>query len=454
MGVRKGAPPLASRPLFVPAAWASPPSENFANFFAHILAELPGARELGSHLKPQDAARAARAMGKQARKRKRKEAQRKINRQQYRARKPQRSYGASDLIGGEGDATPSRKRARPAALPSVLVLGDGDFTFTRGLVRRRHGGKGVVGTSFDSRTAVLRKYPNSETVLAEIARGKARILHGIDARALHTGPLRSELFDRIVFNFPHSGQQRVHVNRALLRDFFSSATRVLSPGGEIHVTLRDRPPYSNWQVELQASAAGLTVASNRMFDPSQFPGYAHRTTLADAEAFDFRFCRTRVFRVVSAARGSKRSRREQTIDDGSKADELSESDEDVSPVSDQLFEVFAAAAPTRVPGWLEDASLGQRSDTRSRSRRHPQLDEEIPGQDSGRSKRPRNATAVEPSPHRSKANTHSLLVAQFEKLRKGKKRRSLPLDRGDVPMAPASRLKRSKYGGPVSTSEG
>lgn len=35
-------------------------------------------------------------------------------------------------------------------------------------------------------------------------------------------------FDRIMFNFPHSGEQRVHINRALLRDFFLSCRPHLS----------------------------------------------------------------------------------------------------------------------------------------------------------------------------------------------------------------------------------
>lgn len=30
------------------------------------------------------------------------------------------------------------------------------------------------------------------------------------------------LFDRVVFNFPHTGKQRIHLNRNLIRDFFAS----------------------------------------------------------------------------------------------------------------------------------------------------------------------------------------------------------------------------------------
>lgn len=35
-------------------------------------------------------------------------------------------------------------------------------------------------------------------------------------------PKKRVLFDRVVFNFPHTGKQRTHLNRNLIRDFFAS----------------------------------------------------------------------------------------------------------------------------------------------------------------------------------------------------------------------------------------
>jgi hypothetical protein len=46
-------------------------------------------------------------------------------------------------------------------------------------------------------------------------------------------------FDRIVFNFPHSGQQRVHINRALLKEFMQSAAGFSKEGGQVcHVSVK------------------------------------------------------------------------------------------------------------------------------------------------------------------------------------------------------------------------
>jgi hypothetical protein len=43
----------------------------------------------------------------------------------------------------------------------------------------------------------------------------------------------------IVFNFPHTGMQRVHENRSMLAGFFRAAHKVLPMRGTVHVTIKD-----------------------------------------------------------------------------------------------------------------------------------------------------------------------------------------------------------------------
>ncbi|CAM9923352.1 unnamed protein product, partial [Hapterophycus canaliculatus] len=89
------------------------------------------------------------------------------------------------------------------------------------------------------------------------------------------------LFDRVVFNFPHTGKQRIHLNRNLIRDFFASTkglVKCAAAGGEVHVTLKDKPPYSGWNVKGMAKESGLVMVRCLAFDPSVFPGYRHSTT--------------------------------------------------------------------------------------------------------------------------------------------------------------------------------
>ncbi|DAZ99211.1 TPA: hypothetical protein N0F65_008244 [Lagenidium giganteum] len=183
----------------------------------------------------------------------------------------------------------------------ILVLGDGDFTFSQGLVAHRCAGKGIVATSYDSESRVKSKYSNAKDCIAAIRRAKGIVLHDVDATKLdETLPTLPPHFQYIIFNFPHSGQQRVHINRALLQDFFESARSKLVRNGEAHVTLKTRPPYSNWHVEEQAKSAGFVLKERRKFNIRLFPGYQHRTTDPHAKTFEPDLCVTYVFIVNSS----------------------------------------------------------------------------------------------------------------------------------------------------------
>ena len=128
---------------------------------------------------------------------------------------------------------------------SILVVGDGDLSFGRGLAQHRSTGAALLVTSYDSRRAVLRKYgkkargpwhtshasasgadpPRSAQAQACIdacVAAGCEVQHEVDATALDVA-FPERRFQTVVFNFPHSGQQRAHVNQALLRGFFRAA---------------------------------------------------------------------------------------------------------------------------------------------------------------------------------------------------------------------------------------
>ncbi|CAB1101196.1 unnamed protein product [Ectocarpus sp. CCAP 1310/34] len=200
---------------------------------------------------------------------------------------------------------------------SVLIVGDGDFSFTRGVIRHRGTGAGVVATSLDSEKAVLKKYPRAETWLPKLEADGAQVAHSVDATRLEetllgaregrgddgggggvAGEKKRVLFDRVVFNFPHTGAQRTHLNRNLIRDFFASTkglVKCAAAGGEVHVTLKDKPPYSGWNVKAMARESELIMVRCLAFDPSVFPGYRHSTTDPQAKKFDAGGARTNVF---------------------------------------------------------------------------------------------------------------------------------------------------------------
>jgi hypothetical protein len=100
----------------------------------------------------------------------------------------------------------------------------------------------------------------------------------------------TEVFDRVVFNFPHRAlgikdqDHNVKANQELLAGFFRGAVELLAPGGEVRVTLKAGLPYSLWNVPklaTQATNKGLALRTALPFDPAAFPGYAHRRTHGD-----------------------------------------------------------------------------------------------------------------------------------------------------------------------------
>jgi hypothetical protein len=103
-------------------------------------------------------------------------------------------------------------------------------------------------------------------------------------------PTVPHLFDRIMFNFPHRGagikdqDANVRTNQELLLSFFSCATQLLAPGGEVLVTIKTGAPYTLWNVAKlasQGSGNGLRLHTAMPFEASAFPGYAHRHTHGD-----------------------------------------------------------------------------------------------------------------------------------------------------------------------------
>ncbi|CAM9958214.1 unnamed protein product [Hapterophycus canaliculatus] len=80
---------------------------------------------------------------------------------------------------GEGGAVGGAKRKLKHVTygkeHSVLIVGDGDFSFCRGVIRHRGTGAGVVATSLDSQKAVLKKYPRATTWLPKLSADGAQV---------------------------------------------------------------------------------------------------------------------------------------------------------------------------------------------------------------------------------------------------------------------------------------
>ncbi|KAK3233381.1 hypothetical protein CYMTET_56318 [Cymbomonas tetramitiformis] len=192
-------------------------------------------------------------------------------------------------------------------LQRILMVGEGNFSFSRALVRLFEGnGFSLLASCFDSEEILHKKYQDAKMIVDEIRSAGAFVKFGVDAKDLMGGTglakkkrkeglSYEDLFDRIVFNFPHCGlgikdqDKNVLANQQLLEGFFRSAVELLRPEGEIHVTLKSGKPYDMWNIvgsAHRASAKKLVHSTIVSFKPESFPGYSHRRTIGFKEGLD------------------------------------------------------------------------------------------------------------------------------------------------------------------------
>jgi hypothetical protein len=93
---------------------------------------------------------------------------------------------------------------------TILLVGEGDFTFTLSLLSAPHSHPShlVLATSYDSQQDCYSKYPNAQAVVEKIIELGGRVEWKVDAGGLERCKAvgKSRSWSRIVFNFPHAGK--------------------------------------------------------------------------------------------------------------------------------------------------------------------------------------------------------------------------------------------------------
>ncbi|TMW56687.1 hypothetical protein Poli38472_006697 [Pythium oligandrum] len=194
--------------------------------------------------------------------------------------------------------TESKEAETPAAIglcdethvKRILTVGDGNFSFSLALARAFQKTEGVtlVVTSHESRESVIETYPDGERILTELAAMQhVEVQHGVDATSSSQMHAFGQ-FDRILWNFPcvrvpqgKDGQnEEMELNKKLLSDFFGHISKMLTSTGEVHVTHKTKPPFSQWGIEEIAAGQGLRHAQSVVFDRCMYPGYSNKKVLS------------------------------------------------------------------------------------------------------------------------------------------------------------------------------
>ncbi|KAI3755687.1 hypothetical protein L1987_55493 [Smallanthus sonchifolius] len=168
----------------------------------------------------------------------------------------------------------------------ILLVGEGDFSFSACLARAFHTAENIVATSYLKRKSLLRKHWTSIPHLEELESLGCLLLYKVDVYKMHTHPiLKNKKFDIIIFNFPHAGHydylcerdpELIEMHMDLVEAYFKSASKLLTKGGEVHLRHREDPPYDSWNVVWLAAKASLTLKEKVDFEKSDYPGYHNK----------------------------------------------------------------------------------------------------------------------------------------------------------------------------------
>jgi len=166
----------------------------------------------------------------------------------------------------------------------ILLVGEGDFSFSLALANAFGSAENMVPTSLDSREKVLQLYDSAHKTLSNLERLGATVLHGVDATTMEKHHMiRNMRFHRIVYNLPHAGfygkeddEKVIKRHRHLLKMFFKNARSLLTKSGEIHVTHKENGPYEKWELVKQAEECGLLLKGSVRFRTTDYPGYTNR----------------------------------------------------------------------------------------------------------------------------------------------------------------------------------
>ncbi|KAL3643257.1 hypothetical protein CASFOL_014072 [Castilleja foliolosa] len=163
----------------------------------------------------------------------------------------------------------------------ILLVGEGDFSFSTCLARAFGWAPNMIATSLNPEEFLVKNYENALPNLVELGIRKCKVIHGIDATIMASHKFLGGIkFDRIIFNFPFAGffsnlstDAKLRRHRRLVSLFLKNAKQMVSENGEIHISHKTNGVHAEWKLESIASSHGLMLKEAVDFNLHHYPGY-------------------------------------------------------------------------------------------------------------------------------------------------------------------------------------
>ncbi|KAD7117438.1 hypothetical protein E3N88_04706 [Mikania micrantha] len=187
----------------------------------------------------------------------------------------------------------------------ILLVGEGDFSFSLCLARSFRSARNIVATTVDTTEELVKKYTYAIDNLRELQDLGAVVLCGVDATTMGNHFfLTTQRFNRIVYNFPHVGFRfpednacQIKLNKELVKGFLRNAKMLLKKdNGEIHITHKLGEPYDKWDLVKKAHKIDLVLNGTTPFFRNIYPGYAQKRAHGASADAPFRLGDSATFR--------------------------------------------------------------------------------------------------------------------------------------------------------------
>ncbi|KAM7265169.1 hypothetical protein ACFE04_002852 [Oxalis oulophora] len=213
----------------------------------------------------------------------------------------------------------------------ILLIGDGDFSFSLCLARAFGSARNMVSTSLESQENIESKYGNGMENVRELEERGCLVLFGVDAKQmsqhffLTTQSLNGAtscdcgnssvsmrapcLHYNVIMGACKSrswlgmGMGFIMLNKRLVKGFLSNSKVLLKQEeGEIHITNKEGFPYNKWDLVRKAEKIGLVLHETVPFYIGDYPAYRNKRAHGSHpdDPFHLGNCSTYKFRTKHA----------------------------------------------------------------------------------------------------------------------------------------------------------